>query len=116
MARAPKFVYHGGETKRPRAVWDRSHFGECLRLIRESAGWTQEMVATALGVGGVWVCRVEKGNRKMSEALMKKFEKEFRLPPGSLSALWVGGDQAARDFRFAIWKAISGHLTVRRPA
>jgi transcriptional regulator with XRE-family HTH domain len=55
-----------------------------LKLARQAAGLTQPQAAARLGISQPYLALLERGRRRLTEELMRKFVRLYRLPPTAL--------------------------------
>lgn len=57
------------------------NFGVALKQIREARGLTQEAVARQLGYKPNWLCRVERGERKLKAQTLLELCRVYGVQP-----------------------------------
>jgi len=62
-------------------------FGTILKQIREAKGLTQEEVARQLGYKTNWLCRIEKGQRKLKAQTLIELCKIYGVKPDKVLKL-----------------------------
>lgn len=72
-------------------------FGAILRQIRLSKGLTQEAVARQLGYRANWLCRVEKGKRKLTVQTLVELCKIYGVEPEEVFGLAESGANRSRQ-------------------
>lgn len=55
-----------------------------LKRMREKRGWTQEDLASKVGVARVTIARIEIGNRRPSLELLERIAKALKVKVGDL--------------------------------
>lgn len=63
---------------------NQQELGSRLRKIRESRGFTQEQIATVLGISRPAVVQLEAGNRALDSVELMKLSREFAFDPRQL--------------------------------
>lgn len=46
---------------------------QLFRFMRQAAGYTQQQLANKLGVSNILISRIERGDRRLTEKLERKF-------------------------------------------
>lgn len=65
-------------------------FGTVLKQIRETKGLTQAEVARHFGHGANWLCRIERGERKLKVQTLVKLCKIYGVSPEEIFKLVEG--------------------------
>jgi DNA-binding XRE family transcriptional regulator len=100
VARARKEVA-GGAPVLPKAIVDRLGKGENpVRVLRQFRHWTQDELATAVGIAQNYLSDLETGKRKGPLALHRKFANALGVPLELLSTIAVS-EQESDPARFA---------------
>lgn len=99
VARARKEIA-GGAPVLPKAIVDRLGNGENpVRVLRQFRHWTQDELATAVGIAQNYLSDLETGKRKGPLALHRKFANALGVPLELLSTVAVS-EQESDPARF----------------
>jgi len=58
----------------------RAEFGLCLKALRKKRGFTQEKVASDLGISAGELCLIEKGGRRAGDQLLVELAEKYCVP------------------------------------
>ena len=56
-------------------------FGTRVRQLRKSRGWSQEVLADAVGLAVTYVGQIERGQRNPSLSVVERFAQVFEVDP-----------------------------------
>ena len=59
----------------------KNSIGKNVRMIRRMRNMTQATLAWHIGVDAAFICRIEKGRRKVDENLVRRFAEIFDVRP-----------------------------------
>ena len=62
-------------------------FGERVRQLRKSRGWSQEVLADAVGLAVTYLGQIERGQRNPSLRVVERFAQAFDVDAPSLLIL-----------------------------